>query len=366
MNQIMGYKLDGEVQRHVHLHLYDASRNHDKVYHLVVTENESGQQQVFGMYGRRGSSLRLIEKTKGWTSRWSAEAIFQKALNKEISGGYRVQEDETFRPGPPDVEMLLPDVDDSMELLLPEVWTPLQYAENPVRATAVNPDYDLKGYGVVLLPAGKRILTLVRGTTKSFFDQHGGEITVDQSLFDSLYDLEGQFILDGQWDGDRYLVYDAPSEDDYATRVTTLSELIDGTVGEGVDLADIYLTTAEAAEAVRDSREHGAQMIIGIKLDTPERPGQSDRNRISMTLEPRAVLCVMSAGPDGLYSLGVDDGLGMIEVCKLSMPEKHEPGEQVVVEYQTWAGHGHPLKSPKYIKRLSEPADCTIEQLLAV
>jgi len=364
--QIAGYPFENPV-RHVHLHLYNPSANHDKVYHIVSEKNSEGKVQVSAMWGRRGSSLRHMVKTKdgskpGYVSEWSARAVFDKLLAEQLRGGYEVKNDESFTPGAP---VAIKEIE-----LEPEtnvvVWNPRSYAENPVRATVVNQDFKFNGYGIVLLPEGKRILTLVEKNKKKFFDQHGAEITIDQSLFNAVYDLEGDTIIDGVWDGERYLVFDMPGECDYAERIKSLAEYIDGTVDDSVvQMADIYLTAAEAQRAVSDARELGAQTIIGIHMSGGERPGQNDKSRVVLSLRPRAVLCVMSVDGD-LATLGVDDGLGVIEVCQMTIQDGLNVGDNVLVEYDSWAGHGTSLKKPEYVKKANQPADCSIDQLLAV
>jgi len=358
--QIAGYNFE-QPKRHVHLHLYNPSANHDKVYHIVSEQNDAGLVQVSAMWGRRGSSLRHMNKTKGFVSEYSARAVFDKLLSEQIRGGYKVQQDESFTPGAPVLKEI--EIEPESDVV---IWGPRAYAENPVRATTVNQSFDLKGYGIVLLPEGKRILTLVEKSKKKFFDQHGAEITIDQGLFNAVYDLEGDTIIDGLWDGDRYLVFDMPGEQEYSERIQALAEYIDGTVDEDVvQMADIYLTAAEAQKAVSDARELGAQAILGIHMSGGERPGQNDKSRVSLNLRPRAVLCVMST--DGsAATLGVDDGLGVIEVCRMLIRDELEAGDSVLVEYDSWSGHGTELKNPEYVKKANQPADCSIDQLLAV
>lgn len=359
--QIAGYNFENPT-RHVHLHLYNPSANHDKVYHIVSEKNSEGLVQVSAMWGRRGSSLRHMVKTKGgFVSEYSARALFDKLLNQQIGEGYKVQQDESFTPGAPVVKEIEIEPEDNAV-----IWGHRSYAENPVRATTVNQSFDLNGYGIVLLPEGKRILTLVENGKKKFFDQHGAEITIDQSLFNSVYDLEGDAIVDGLWDGEHYLVFDMPGEQEYSERINALAEYIDGTVDENVvQMADIYLTAAEAQKAVSDARELGAQDILGIHLSGGERPGQNDRSRVILSLRPRAVLCVM-ATEGSTATLGVDDGLGIIEVCRMLVQDKLEAGDSILVEYDSWSGHGTELKNPEYVKKVNQPADCSIDQLLAV
>lgn len=365
--QIAGYPFENPV-RHVHLRLYNPSANHDKVYHIVSEKNSEGKVQVSAMWGRRGSSLRHMVKTKdalaksGYVSEWSARAVFDKLIAEQIRGGYEVQNDESFTAGAP---VGLKEIE-----LEPEenvvIWNPRSYAENPVRATTVNQHFKLNGYGIVLLPEGKRVLTLVEKNKKKFFDQHGAEITIGQALFNAVYDLEGDTIVDGIWDGSRYLVFDMPGERNYSERIKSLAEYIDGTVDDSVvQMADIYLTAAEAQRAVSDARELGAQTIIGIRMSGGERPGQNDKSRVALSLRPRAVLCVMSFDGDHA-TLGVDDGLGFIEVCQMMIQDDLSVGDNVLVEYDSWAGHGTSLKKPEYVKKANQPADCSIEQLLAV
>jgi len=67
-----------------------------------------------------------------------------------------------------------------------------------------------------------------------------------------------------------------------------------------------------------------------------------------------------------LATLGVDDGLGVIEVCQMTIQDGLNVGDNVLVEYDSWAGHGTSLKKPEYVKKANQPADCSIDQLLAV
>lgn len=364
--QIAGYPFENPM-RHVYLHLYNPSANHDKVYHIVSEKNSEGKVQVSAMWGRRGSSLRHMVKTKdgskpGYVSEWSARSVFDKLIADQVKGGYEVKHDESFSPGAP---VVVKEIELEPEKLS-TVWNPRSYAENPVRATVVNHNFNLNGYGIVLLPEGKRILTLVEKSKKKFFDQHGAEITVDQLLFNAVYDLEGDTIIDGLWDGERYLVFDMPGELEFADRIRALAEYIDGTVDDNVvQMADIYLTAAEAQRAVSDARELGAQTILGIHMSGGERPGQNDKSRVTLSLRPRAVLCVMSVDGD-LATLGVDDGLGVIEVCQMMIQDDLSVGDNVLVEYDSWSGHGTSLKKAEYVKKANQPADCSIDQLLAV
>lgn len=365
MKNIAGYNFDNP-KRHVYLHLYNPSANHDKVYHIVSEENDAGYMQVSAMWGRRGSSLRHMVKTKdrakkpGFVPAASARAAFDNLLLEQLRGGYEVKTDERFSNGVPETKEI--EIETLKESMV--IWGPRQFAENPVRATGVNQSFNLAGYAIALLPEGKYVLTLVEKGKKKFFDQHGAEITIDQSLFNAVYDLEGDTIIDGVWDGDVYHVFDMPCDKPYSERVVDLSNYIDGTVDDHVvKMADIYLTAAEAQKAVSDARELGAQTILGIKMGDGERPGNKTGRKM-LVLRPRAVLCTMSVD-GGVATLGVDDGLGVIEVCKLASNEL-SAGDNVLVEYDSWSGHGTTLTNPEFVKKVNEPADCSIEQLLAV
>jgi hypothetical protein len=65
-------------------------------------------------------------------------------------------------------------------------------------------------------------------------------------------------------------------------------------------------------------------------------------------------------------TLGVDDGLGVIEVCRMLIQDDLKAGDSVLVEYDSWSGHGTELKNPEYVKKVAETTDCSIDQLLAV
>lgn len=359
--QIAGYNFDNPI-RHIHLRLYNPSANHDKVYHIVADKNSEGLVQVSAMWGRRGSSLRHTPKTKTYLNEHTAHSVVNKLLSEQIRGGYKVETDESFVPGAPSFHEI--EIDAVHE---DAIWTPRSFAENPVRATMVNQNFNLKGYGVVLLPKGKRIITLVEKSKKKFFDQHGAEITVEQELFNALFDLEGDTIIDGLWDGETYFVFDMPSESEYTERILALSDYITDTVDESVvKMADIYLTVAEAQQAINDASEAGGQTVIGIQMSGGERPGQNDKSRVMLQFRPRAVLCVMSLDGESMV-LGVDDGLGVIEVCRMNNTNAVcNVGDNVLVEYDSWAGHGSKLEQPEFIRKADDNADCSIERLLAV
>lgn len=359
MRHIAGFSFEN-ARRHIFLHCYNEEANHDKVYHIVVEAADS-KFKVSAMWGRRSSSLRLAEKTK-WVSEYTANTVVSKLISDKTREGYIIQEDESFSKYelPPELVDAIENDNDS------PIWSARQYAENPVRATKVNPEFDIKGYAVVLLPEGKRILTLIEGKRQLFFDQNGSEIKVADELVSAVIDLDGHAVIDGLWDGERYLVYDLASEAEYRERVQSLATFIDGTVDESiVQLSDVYLTAAESEKAVLDARELGAKTIIGFKLSSTERPGQNDTSRVVLTLRPRVCLCVKSKAGQK-YELGVDDGLGVFAVCHLEIDEPLEIGDKILVEYSTWSGYGSELANPSYIKKLENSSDFSIDQLLAV
>lgn len=377
MNSHHGFTFDGNVQRIVELAYYDGQGS-NKVYHLVMTELSMAQAknpilaasgnrwQVYGLYGRKGSSLRKIEKTSGPTSSYSAQIVFDQAMNKEIKGGYVVQRDERISENQDVIHEYDIDSDGSVKIVdEPKVWSPKQYALSPVRNHKENEDRDMSGCGIILLNEGKRILTLVEGSHKGFYDQHGNVTPVDESLIEATIDLEGEFLLDGHWDGTNYYVYDVPGEQQYIDRYNSIAEILDGTVGDNVIPANLYLTPGEIVEAIRQARDNNILHILGIRLDSPARPGLNDNRRFLITLKPRVTLCVLSVGPRNLCSLGVDDGLGMIEVCQLTI-EDVEVNDHVCVEYDVWPGYGKPLADPVYLGKSSSEEECKIEQLLAV
>lgn len=367
MKTLLGYSFDGDdVIRHVHLHCYDARRNHDKVYHLVVTLDSSGKfQSLYGIWGRRGSTLRM-QKKLGRSSVYAVTAAFDKQFNKLLRECYLVQSDTAFSVDDNnEVSAAL----DNLETLLPDtIWVPAQYARNPVRAQVVPEDWDFAGYATVLLPsARRRILTLVASPDIAFYNEHGGRGDLP-SLYEAVVDLEGQFVIDGYWDGDTYQVFDVfdgNDADDYAARVQTLTDLIDGTVGENVQMATVCL--GEASLVRKKARELGMQQVMGIKLNVPERPGLNDGTRIIYALKPRVNLCVMDSTMSGFVCLGLDDGLGMVEVCQMPIPQTQvQTGDVVLVEYESWAGYGHALKDAVFVHKLNAPIDCKIDQLLGV
>ncbi len=358
--QIAGYDFE-RPERHVKLHNYNPHANHDKVYHIIAERHDSGFH-VIALHGRRGSSLRRTQKTKVVLSGPACWATFENLMREKIREGYVIQSDQTFTPGAPSV-IETEEVSYSIDSV---VWAPHTYAKNPVRATAVDYSFDLKGYGVVLLPEGNRVLLFVNGSEKLFYDQHGAQLSVTESLFNAVCDLDGNVVIDGIWDGYRYLVFDMPGEQEYSERIKSLVEYLDGTVDDNVvQMADIYLTAAEAKKAVSDARELGAKTILGIHMSGGERPGQNDKSRVSLKLRPRAVLQVIEIDANTI-TLGVDDGLGIIKVSHISRPVEiaMELGDQVLVEYDSWSGYGTELQNPKYIKKAEHTSDCSIEQLL--
>ncbi|MBS1722553.1 MAG: hypothetical protein JSS66_06040 [Armatimonadetes bacterium] len=368
MSTRLGHQFEGDIRRHIDLRLYDPTRNHDKVYHIILTELPGDKWNLYTLHGRRGSALRQEKKALGVTS-WAVNSLHSKILSEKVNKGYIIQSDEHGTDydendvNYDDGYISLNDLDDEAI----KVWPIEQFAKNPIRYKAAQ-SVKAEGYAAVVLPKGRRILTTVRGDKKTFTDEHGANLQVDEVFWQSILDLEStgeNYVIDGWWDGKTYHVYDLVGEAPYPERMAALLDTIDGTTGDAVQMAEIYVDPQDVKNAEATARQEGCHRVLYIKLEGGGvHPGQHDDNFQVVEMKPRATLKVLSA--NGAYAqLGVDDGLGFIEVGAIAAADV-KAGDLVEVEFESWGGHGAELTHPVFLKVVDGPRDCTIDQLLAV
>jgi hypothetical protein len=87
------------IVRHVKMH--HQSPGKDKVYEVIVTQARVGKLQyfhVYARYGRTGTSLKEIEKSKGAISFPKANAMLSALVKKKQNqaDSYRIIFDETY------------------------------------------------------------------------------------------------------------------------------------------------------------------------------------------------------------------------------------------------------------------------------
>lgn len=367
----IGSELPGITRRRLSLECYDAEQNHDKVYHLVIQEVEEDRFDVYAFWGRRGATLQSQKKTKRPTARYAADSLVDNFFNEKARKGYKVFDDVHFRTSDSPSVSFEPEALDTVE---PEPvnaqWTIRDFVRNSVQPKRASGDIESKsklaGNCTMVMVQGSRMLVYVdEAGALEAFNATGAKVTMPAPMREDLIDLEGPLALDGVWTGSEYVVFDAPApETEYQNRYQRLFELLDGTVGERVRIADVAFSEAEKQQMVAAAREHNELGVWVRDGKVDNHPGQSDEHWLQFNFAPHALVVVMSL--NGKCELGVDDGLGMIKVAELPGTDVHaEVGDVVEIEYEEWAGHGKLMQAPRIIgpRKDVPPERCDIEQL---
>lgn len=362
--KILGHEFN-KVMRVVYLENENGTAANPRKKLYIVMEKEPGEKlmKVSTLNGRAGTALRKTSLSKGYVMEHVAHTHFNTALNKAVSQGYAVQLDESYS-GP---QVILPDLDED-DLALQWVWEPIQYASNPIREMLVNISYDLSDYAVALIPKSKRMIIQIQNGCFVFYNHHGGVITSEQSehLMSALSAFKCDIVLDGFWDGEHYFILDSPSEDDFEKRYKDmLDKIVDFLDNDVIQLAEIYFNQEDINAAMASVHTRHISHIAGIKKTGSMRPGQKDGARIQIPIRPRAVLEI--TGKAGkLYELGVDDGLGFITVAQIAIEHEMCIGTRVVIEYESWKGHGSMLENAVFVEENNDAIASSFEQLLTL
>jgi len=117
------------------LHLLDASRNHDKVYHIAIAERPDGKFDVLCRYGRRGSSMQDFVAGEGLSSSSAINIAYLK-MSKKKSENYQISPGIT-----PGIwkDILLPET--ASGPIQPEVVKPQTEERPSLSSNAEIPDY---------------------------------------------------------------------------------------------------------------------------------------------------------------------------------------------------------------------------------
>jgi bifunctional non-homologous end joining protein LigD len=172
--------------------LYYREGTSDKVYQCSI-EAAGGRFAVNFAYGRRGSTMNTGTKTNVPVEFDNAKRIFDKLVKEKMAKGYTPGEDGTpYRQ---------PDVEERFTGILPQLLNPIDEAE-------ANRLMNDPAYVMQQKFNGRRMLVRKQDPAIHGINKKGLLIGLPETVFQDIYKLPGNFILDGECIGDVFYAFD--------------------------------------------------------------------------------------------------------------------------------------------------------------
>lgn len=172
--------------------LYFKEGTSDKVYQVSVDPTAGGYDVNFA-YGRRGSTMNVGKKNTSPLPQSEAQKIADKLVKEKMAKGYT--------PGPDGAVYKNTDKEDRFTGILPMLLNAIPEEEVHIFTRKDNwmmqPKYD-----------GKRMMLQKEGSKIRAINRSGLIVGAPQGFLEALVNVPGDFILDGEAVGEKYIAFD--------------------------------------------------------------------------------------------------------------------------------------------------------------
>lgn len=364
----------------------------DKVYNVQIIE-DGGKYSTLASWGRRGGNLTHATKAER-TTLDGAEREYDKIVKEKRGKGYQVSTTAAPTVSP----ALAAQATNSKAAA--SASAPGQAGRQKIAdavAQLLNPVEEDEAERLVKNSAwiaqrkydGVRILARISDDKVDFANRKGETTGVAPEISESLKDVVGTTILDGEVvatkDGSVYWAFDllmlcdetAIKTRGYTERYDLLSQIAKG-FGPAVKLAPCATTTQEKRDLVKRLKDECAEGVVFKRADAPHSPGRPASGGPQVKLKFTKTADVFLTGWDGkAFQMAVKEKgstrevgrvyTGSTETERQSLRDALDNGEVPVCEVRyLYATDGDILFQPVYVRRRTDkkPGDCKLEQLV--
>lgn len=291
--------------------LYFRNASSDKVYQAVLKEQAEGYVVEFA-FGRRGSTLQAGTKTQSPIEYEKAKKIYDKLVAEKMAKGYSPGEAGTLYVGT-DKEERISGV--QCQLL------------NPIDEEELSHYINNPKWGFQEKFDGKRML--IRRTSEGKMEainRKGLIVGAPTSIEETVIQMDGTFILDGEAIGDKLYAFDLlhyESIDNsigdtrnlsYSSRLDFMQLLKNKLAGTAIEIISIVTTTAEKEMFVNQMRSEGKEGIVIKNLDSPYQAGRpsSGGNQLKYKFTKTLSAIVLKVNDKRSVTMGLINELGKI------------------------------------------------------
>lgn len=341
--------------------LFFTQGSSDKEYHCQIVECDGGYSVNF-QYGRRGGPLQSGSKTPEPVSLDKATAIFDKLVKEKTGKGYT--------PGESGVAYQGTAKEAAFTGILPQLLNPIDKTD--AAAYLYSPYFLLQEKH-----DGERVLVKKSGEIVTGINKKGIERPLPLALAEAALAIDGDFLLDGELLGDRYVAFDLLEargaelrQNGYEARFDRLRRLLDGHTAYIVP-CNTYKGEADKRAALGFLENEGREGVVFKRHDAPYFAGRPNSGGDQLKLKFYATATVQVAAVKGdrrsVRIQGFDDKGQPVEIGSVTIPPNAEipgVGEYIEVRY-LYAYPGGSLYQPSYLGKRSDQdaSDCLISTL---
>lgn len=337
----------------------------DKVY--VATIERAGELFVVNCaWGRRGATLTAGTKTVAPVELAEARRVYEKVVAEKVGKGYQVVESAAAIPA--DARTMKPVAPRPVKVegdYLPQLLNPMTPAEANQFIKQVNGTWCCQEKF-----DGKRLLVHKRAGEVIATQRQGKPCALPEPVHQSVAELPGDLILDGELIGDVYHVFDllmVEGQDNrptlYGKRLNQLRALLSGRTG-AVELAETIQGETNIRGFVQSLKSRNAEGVVFKDLCAPYVAGRPNSGGTQRKVKFWASCSCVVVRHNAQRSVTV--GLSGVELGNVTIPPNHvvpAVGTVVEVRYLYYYANGS-LYQPVYLGERNDvpAADLTVEK----
>ena len=357
---IMNNTIEMPRTESVHLHYREGAS--DKVYHVTLEPKGDGFTVDF-TYGRRGTALNTGTKTREPVDYDQAKRIYDKLVRSKLAKGYTAG-----RNGTPYQHS---DKAGRFTGILPQLL-------NPIDETAVAKLIDDDAWCLQEQIDGRRMLLKNgRDAVTTVINRRGLIVGGADNLVREAHGLPGEFLLDGECVGERYIAFDLLEiggrdirPEPYETRLVELMNLLASAQHPSIDLVDTAFDPATKLRTLRELRAAEKEGIVLKRLAAPYTPGRPNSGGDQLKHKFYSTLSAVVAhqNPQRSVEIRLFGDMGWVPAGNVTIPPNHDVpgvGEIIEVRFLYAFRESGVLYQPVFLCRRFDIAveDCTVGQL---
>lgn len=343
----------------VHLHYREGAS--DKVYHVTLEPKGDGFVVDY-TYGRRGSTLSTGTKTREPVDYDLAKRIYDKLIRTKLAKGYT--------PG--------------------ENGTPYEHSDKVGRFTGVQPQLlnpvdesevarliDDDKWCLQEKFDGRRMLIRKQGGNITVINRRGLIVGAPDNLIRESHDLPGDFLLDGECIGERYVAFDLLEiggrdlrSDAYGTRLVELLNLLGSAQHPSIHVVQTAFESVPKLRTLRELQSAEKEGVVMKRLAAPYTPGRpnSGGDQLKHKFYSTLSAVVAKQNPQRSVEIRLFSDMGWVPAGNVTIPPNHdvpEVGEILEVRYLYASSPRGILYQPAFLCRRNDIAveDCIVAQL---
>jgi len=327
--------------------LYYRKDGSDKVYQCAI--ETAGERFVVNYaHGRRGQTLNTGTKTNVPVDYDSAKRIFDQLVKEKKN-----HPKTPYYEGEDGTPYHQPDSAERFTGLLPQLL-------NPIEEVEVSPLISDKNWVMQQKFNGRRMLIKKGDVEIHGINKKGCLIGLPETVFQDIYKLPGNFVLDGESVGDVFYAFDLlvlNGEDirplSYHERLTSLMNLLASAQHRFIKYATTAFSKQEKTRLYQELKKGNQEGVVFKRLDAPYIPGKPNSGGAQLKHKFYATLSAVVAKINVQRSVEVRllNCEGWIPCGNVTIPANHKipkVGQVVEVRYLYAHKESNALVQPIY------------------